>query len=113
MTVHHLVLLRYDSDADAATRQEVHARLLALKDDCLRNGEPYITSLTGGHQNSREPAADRWDDGFVMTFASTDDRDYYIGLDPADADPVHRAFVEFASPHLDDVAVVDFAADDR
>jgi len=41
---------------------------------------------------------------FVVEFASTADRDYYVAHDPA-----HLAFVEDIKPHIDKAAVVDFA----
>lgn len=41
--------------------------------------------------------------GFVVEFASKEDRDYYVSKDPA-----HQAFVAKNSPRFDDVRVVDY-----
>jgi len=41
--------------------------------------------------------------GFVVEFASPEDRDYYVTKDPS-----HMAFVKKNSPRFDDVRVVDY-----
>jgi len=41
--------------------------------------------------------------GFIVEFASTTDRDYYVSEDPS-----HMAFIKKNSPRFDDVRVVDF-----
>lgn len=41
--------------------------------------------------------------GFVVEFASKEDRDYYVA-----SDPVHQAFVKKNSPQFDDVRVIDY-----
>ncbi|KAJ9494109.1 hypothetical protein H2202_010416 [Exophiala xenobiotica] len=41
--------------------------------------------------------------GFVVEFASKEDRDYYIARDPT-----HLAFVKKNSPRFDDVRVIDY-----
>lgn len=41
--------------------------------------------------------------GFVVEFASAEDRDYYLFKDPA-----HLGFVKKNSPHIADVRVVDY-----
>lgn len=41
--------------------------------------------------------------GFVVDFASVEDRDFYIS-----SDPVHQAFSEKNRPRFDDVRVIDY-----
>jgi len=41
--------------------------------------------------------------GFVVEFATEEDRDYYVWKDPA-----HQAFVKKNTPKIDDVRVIDY-----
>ncbi|KAJ9655791.1 hypothetical protein H2198_005411 [Neophaeococcomyces mojaviensis] len=41
--------------------------------------------------------------GFVVEFASKQDRDYYVSKDPS-----HQAFVKKNSPQFEDVRVIDY-----
>ncbi len=41
--------------------------------------------------------------GFVVEFASAEDRDYYVSKDPA-----HQAFVKKNGPRFDEVRVIDY-----
>ncbi|NQX25973.1 Dabb family protein [Microbacteriaceae bacterium VKM Ac-2854] len=108
--IRHIVLLRFApttllSDVDAVTE-----RFLALERDCVRDGLPYIVSIESGAQTATEPVGDGFDRGFIVTFASEGDRNYYTGrpLVSAVFDPAHDAFKAFLGPFLDTAGVVTF-----
>jgi hypothetical protein len=46
---------------------------------------------------------------YILTFASPQHRDYYVGEDPLYADPAHKKFKEIVGPVLEKVVVADFA----
>ncbi|RMD43259.1 hypothetical protein DV735_g1851, partial [Chaetothyriales sp. CBS 134920] len=75
---------------------QVCQQMMALKEQCVhpRSAKPYITSLTGGLDNSAE--------GYQ--FGSREDRDYYV-----DHDPAHAAFKQLADKVVDKVQVIDYA----
>ena len=95
--------------------------MLGLKDRCTHpdTGKPYIVSASGGKDNSPEGAQvssvhfigsshthgrqGGFTHGFVVEFASTKDRDYYVS-----ADHVHQGFVKANGSRFDDVRVVDY-----
>lgn len=96
--------------------------MLRLKTTCLRptSNEPYIVASSGGIDNSPEGAQvcrperrpkrlcllvskGGFTHGFVVEFASKEDRDYYVS-----ADPVHQAFVKKNGSRFEDVRVIDY-----
>jgi hypothetical protein len=97
--------------------------MLALKDSCVdaTSGKPYITSFSGGRNNSPEGHAvlgprslflwieltirtqSPFTHGFVVEFSSEQDRDYYVNKDPA-----HQDFIKFAGELLQSVKVLDY-----
>ncbi len=77
--VKHLVLFRYKPDTTAADVKMITRRFLALKQECKRSGKPYIISLDAGLANSPEGADLGLTHGFLVTFKSENDRDYYVG----------------------------------
>jgi hypothetical protein len=79
--------------------------MLALKDSCVdaASGKPYITSFSGGRNNSPEGHASPFTHGFVVEFNSEQDRDYYVNKDPA-----HQEFIKFAGELLQSVKVLDY-----
>ena len=99
----HVVLLRYRADVPDATRQEVVARFLALA-ETERDGTPYIESIVGGLPGGGDGAEAGFEQGFVVTFASAGDRNYYVGepviSDSRFFDPVHADFKGFVGPLL-------------
>ena len=102
-------------------------RFFALKEECLHSvaKEPYIHSITGGTDESKEglqvrplspagivclvqiphPSQGGITHIFVVEFACAADRDYYVNSDPA-----HKKFVELVSPLMNTEAtrVLDF-----
>ena len=115
-SVVHIVLFRFGADVDAATRAEVDRRFHALAAS-EREGVPYIVSIVSGAQSSGEVEEGGFELGFVVTFASVGDRNFYVGepivTDPAFFDAVHAEFKRFLGPLLasvDGVLVFDFSA---
>ena len=96
----HFVAFRYSSDVNEQGRREVVDRFHALYTECKRNGRNYIVSIETGRANSPENADQKLVDGFLVTFTSTSDRDYYVGTDRNDFDPAHDAFKTFVGPKL-------------
>ena len=102
--VQHIVLFKYQDSVTAQQRQEVTRRFLALKTLCQREGKPYIESIVAGRQNSGEGAARGLEQGFIVTFASEGDRNYYVGTpvvsDARYYDPAHAEFKRYVGPLL-------------
>lgn len=115
--VRHIVLFRYKDSVTPAQRSEITRRFLAMQKACLRHGKPYIVSIEEGFQHSGEGADQNLEQGFVVTFRSQGDRNYYVGqpvvTDPAHYEPVHQAFKEFVGPLLapKGVLVFDYTVD--
>ncbi|ORY70783.1 stress responsive A/B barrel domain-domain-containing protein [Leucosporidium creatinivorum] len=104
--IHHIVSFAYNPDVSSAEKALIGSRFLALKDTCLSpsdNKTPYILEVTGGSNNSPEGAAKGFDHSFVVTFATEEDRDYYL------KDPAHDAFKATLAGKLKEVYVFDFA----
>ncbi|KAK3380495.1 stress responsive A/B barrel domain-containing protein [Lasiosphaeria ovina] len=103
----HIVLFQFKQEADAAAVETACANFLALKESCLslNSQQPYIKSMTGGKDNSPEGKQDGLTHGFVMQFATADERNYYLEKDPA-----HQKFKKEVEPIVQKVTVVDFTA---
>lgn len=112
----HIVLFQYGEKTTPALRQEIADRFCALAES-LRNGKRYIVSIESGSQISPEGLHRGLEHGFIVTFESEGDRNYYLGRpfinDPALYDPAHDQFKQFVGPYLapgpDGVLVFDFA----
>ncbi|KAL2022811.1 hypothetical protein VTK56DRAFT_4627 [Thermocarpiscus australiensis] len=105
MSVTHTVLFQFKANLKADDVKAACARFLALKQECLHpaRNEPYIRSLKGGKDNSPEGLQNGMTHGFVVEFASAEDRDYYVTKDPA-----HLAFAKSLEGLLEKATVVDF-----
>ncbi|KIW63351.1 hypothetical protein PV04_10202 [Phialophora macrospora] len=105
MTIIHIVLFQLRSSLTPAEKKEFCDDMLGLRDACLHptSGRPYIVASSGGVDNSPEGAQGGLTHGFVVEFASKEDRDYYVS-----EDPVHQAFVKKNRPRFDDVRVIDY-----
>lgn len=103
--VRHVVLFRYAPTVTPEQKAEVKKRFLALRSLSVRNGRPYVVSIETGAANSGEGADQGLEQGFIVTFRSQGDRNYYVGkpivTDPAFIDSAHEAFKEFVGPLLD------------
>lgn len=115
----HIVLFKYKDDVTDEQRQLIRNKFMALKSASKRNGMPYIASIVTGSQNSLERLSKGYEQGFIVTFRSEGDRNYYVGTpavtDPQYYDPLHNEFKSFVEPFLSDgangVLVFDFKVD--
>jgi hypothetical protein len=102
--IRHIVLLRFSNDVPTDKRQHMIERFVGLKDDCLRDGRPYIRSIEHGRQESGEDSGLGFEHALLMTFASEGDRNFYVGEpivhDAACYDLVHHAFKAAIGPML-------------
>lgn len=102
----HLVTFRYRFSGD---REDVITRFLALQRDCVKpppsggTPVPYIVSIETGKATSHEGFDQGMVDGFLVTFNSEEEHNFYI-----DEDPAHKAFQRFVSPRLDKEGVFVF-----
>lgn len=98
----HLVLFKFRSNITLQEKNEVINRFMSLKNS-LKNGKPYLT-IEYGFQNSKENIKGDYDIGFRVTFASVEDRDYYVGKpflrEPGTFDQMHDDFKNFVGPYL-------------
>ena len=113
--VRHIVLFKYNAAVSADQKAEVIRRFLALKTLAKHNGSTYIVSIETGPDISGEGLDQCFEQGFIVTFSSQGDRNYYVGqpvvTDPNFYDPAHQAFKDFVGPLLDQngAFVFDFA----
>ncbi|KAL9113288.1 MAG: hypothetical protein Q9227_002623 [Pyrenula ochraceoflavens] len=81
--------------------------MLDLKNQCLNpvTKKPYIVASSGGVNNSPEQLDGGLTHGYVVEFASKEDRDYYIKDDPA-----HLAFVKKLQDGglVDEIRAIDY-----
>ncbi|KAK4452537.1 hypothetical protein QBC34DRAFT_26714 [Podospora aff. communis PSN243] len=105
MSVTHVVLFQFKPDLPVAEVRAACSRFLALKEACIHptRQEAYVLSLRGGKDHSPEGLQNGMTHGFVVEFASVEDRDYYVNKDPA-----HLAFVKSIEALVDKATVVDF-----
>jgi hypothetical protein len=96
----HFVAFCYKSSLNEQGRREVVDSFLALCTRCKRNGVEYIVSIETGRASSPEGVDQGLVDGFLVTFSSASDRDYYVGTNRDDFDPVHDEFKNFVKPKL-------------
>lgn len=103
--VRHIVLFRYKKTVTQQQKQEVIKYFLALKHLARRNGALYVISIESGKQDSGEGVSQGFEQGFIVTFKSQGDRNYYVGTpvvtNPAYYDPAHQKFKDFVGPLLD------------
>ena len=102
--VRHIVLFRYKDNVTGDQKIEIKKRFLALASECNRNGKRYVLSIETGAQNSGEGVDQELEQGFIVTFKSEGDRNYYVGRDliqrEGNFDPAHDAFKKFVGPFL-------------
>jgi len=105
MTIIHIVLFKISSSIGESGAAKICSDFLALKDNCIhpQAQTPYISKLSGGADNSPEGLQHGLTHGFVVEFASKEDRDYYVSKDPA-----HMAFVKSIDGKVEDSRVLDF-----
>ncbi|MBS1015664.1 Dabb family protein [Acetobacter persici] len=111
--VRHMVMFAFRPGTTAAQRAEVTRRFVALTTLSRRpDGKAVVASLETGAQSSGENADLGLEQGYLVTFASEGDRNFYVGrpivAEAGHFDPAHDAFKTFAGPYLARVVVFDF-----
>lgn len=109
----HMVMFTFRPGTTAAQRAEVTRRFMALASLSRRpDGKPVVTSIETGAQSSGENTDLGLEQGYLVTFASEGDRNFYVGrpvvTEARFFDPAHDAFKTFAAPYLARVVVFDF-----
>ena len=98
----HVVLFAFEETATPSQVQAIELAFAALP--------PQIAEIKGfesGTDVSVEHLADGYTHCFLVTFASTSDRDTYL------VHPAHQAFVASIQPHVAKALVIDYWADRR
>ncbi|KAK5045694.1 hypothetical protein LTR84_009063 [Exophiala bonariae] len=105
MAIVHVVLFKLKASLSDDEKKAFCDDMLGLKDTCIHptSQQPYIVTSSGGIDNSPEGAQGGFTHGFVVEFASAQDRDYYVNDDPS-----HQAFVKKNGERFDDVRVIDY-----
>ncbi|KAK4043576.1 stress responsive A/B barrel domain-containing protein [Parachaetomium inaequale] len=106
MSLIHVVLFQFKADAKPEAVKAVCEHFLSLRDKCIHptTKTPYILSLKCGKNNSPEGLQNGMTHGFVLEFASAEDRDYYVATDPA-----HQEFVKSVGDVVEKPTVLDFS----
>lgn len=99
--VYHVVCLKFKEET---TPEQIKAVEEAFRQ--LKTKVPGVLTLHWGTNVSKENRNKGFTHCFVLTFGDEKDRDAYL------VDPAHKAFGQLAGPHLADVFVVDFIAQD-
>jgi hypothetical protein len=97
----HVVLFKFKEDASEEDIEEVEEAFSALPDKISE-----ISDYEWGTNNSPEGLDKGFTHCFIVTFDSEEDREVYL------PHPDHQAFVEVLEPHLEDVLVVDYWANE-
>jgi hypothetical protein len=102
--IKHIVLFRYNDSVTTEQKRHIRDRFKLLAQSCLRNGKPYIISIETGEQNSGEGVDQELEQGFIITFKSEGDRNYYVGKGivqkNGNFDPAHDDFKNFVGTYL-------------
>ncbi|WP_307852516.1 Dabb family protein [Glaciihabitans sp. dw_435] len=110
--IRHIVLFRFRDGTSDTQMDDVERRFRALAYTPRDDGLPYILSIDAGPQMSLEGAGSGFDRGFIVTFASVGDRNFYVGTpvvsDPRHVDAEHDAFKRWVAPLLAPDGVVVF-----
>ena len=116
--VRHMVMFRFTPCVTQGERDVVTKRFVALARLSRRpDGHAVVASIESGSQISGENADLGLEQGYLVTFRSQGDRNFYVGqpivTDSHYFDGAHDAFKTFAAPYLERVAVFDFAVQTR
>lgn len=98
----HVVLIKFKEDATEQEIASVEKAFSALPDKI-----PVIDDYEWGTNNSPEGLNKGFTHCFFVTFESEEDRATYL------PHPEHEAFVEVLKPHMDDVLVIDYWANEE
>ncbi len=97
----HVVLIKFKESSSEEDISEVEDAFSELQDKI-----PEIKDYEWGTNNSPEGLDKGFTHCFLVTFESEEDRSIYL------PHPEHKAFVEILEPHLEDVLVIDYWADE-
>lgn len=101
--VTHVVLFKFQADAEAHVIAKYCKDFVRLLDDCRKpDGAKYIHSIEAGRDCSIEGKSKGLTHAFVVRFRSKEDRDYYIK-----EDTVHASYVQ-SLVKLEDSQALDF-----
>ncbi|KAM0806196.1 hypothetical protein BDR22DRAFT_827981 [Usnea florida] len=105
MPIIHVVLFNFKASLDPGIVQETCNRMVDLRNQCIHptTKKPYITSSSGGRQNSPEGSKAGYSHAFVVEFANEEDRKYYVEEDQA-----HLEFKKVVRELVDKIGVVDY-----
>lgn len=95
----HIVLFSFKDGISQAERNELRRRFEALPGRI-----PLIRGFERGVNNSPEGLAQGFEEAYLLSFGSEEDRDAYL------PHPAHLEFSDFAGPLLKDVLVFDYRA---
>lgn len=98
----HVVLIKFKEDATEQEIEKVEKAFSALQDKI-----PVIDDYEWGTNNSPEGLNKGFTHCFFVTFESEEDREIYL------PHPEHKAFVEVMKPHMEDVLVIDYWANEE
>ncbi|NHO32520.1 Dabb family protein [Acetobacter fallax] len=112
-TVRHMVMFQLRPEVTAAEREEVINGFRDLAKLSKRpDGTLVVQSLDIGVQDSGEGTDLELELGFLVTFRSQGDRNFYVGRpvvnDPTFFDPAHERYKQRIAPFLKQVVVFDF-----
>lgn len=101
--VRHFVAFRFKAAVSAQQRAEVRRRFLELRRSArAADGKPYILAIEAGDADSPEGLDQGMTQGYLVTFRTRADRDYYVGRPKfTPYDPAHDAFKAFVGPLLE------------
>jgi hypothetical protein len=98
----HVVLFKFRESSNEETLRGIEKAFGELASKL-----PFVTGFEWGRNSSPENLHKGFTHCFIVTFRSAADRDVYL------PHPEHQAFCrKYLDPHLEDVCVVDFRAED-
>ncbi len=98
----HVVLIKFKENATDEEITKVEEAFSALPDKI-----PVIDDYEWGINNSPEGLNKEFTHCFIVTFESEEGRSTYL------PHPDHKAFVKVLEPHMEDVLVIDYWANDQ
>lgn len=99
-TLRHVVLFKFKENTTAEKLKAIEESFAGLPGQI-----PEIIDFEWGINNSPEGLNKGFTHCFFVSFESEKGREIYL------PHPAHKAFVDLASPHIEDVTVVDYWAD--
>ncbi|KAF7979253.1 hypothetical protein HWV62_42922 [Athelia sp. TMB] len=94
----YVLVFTFTDNAAQATRNKICKEVLDLKSKCVKDGNPYISHITGGPNLNQ--AANENEMVFVIEFVNQADRDYFVQQDSAAG-----SFRQSMSRHVSDLMI--------